>query len=229
MSYGRGLLLLLFKLPTKDLQLTMTLDLFDQCDPSVIVPPVTLHPNFLNQRQQQLLLNEVSYYPLTKIEIEVFGKKHTIPRTQAWFGDDGCDCKYSKTLINPLPWPPILTKLRQTLLNRCQLNFNAVLVNHYKDGNDCMGWHSDDEPEIVAGSSIASITIGACRDFVVRHKASQQKVTYAPCSGDLIIMAPSMQQTWQHALPKRLAVTKPRINFTFRLISPNFYRAKANY
>ncbi|MCW3173038.1 alpha-ketoglutarate-dependent dioxygenase AlkB family protein [Shewanella subflava] len=202
----------------------MMLDLFDEQVPDIIAPPVTLHPNFLNQRQQQLLLNEVSHYPLTKIQIEVFGKKHFIPRTQAWFGDDGCDCKYSKTLINPLPWPPILAKLRQTLFNRCQLNFNAVLVNYYKDGHDCMGWHSDDEPEIMAGSAIASITLGACRDFVVRHKTHLQKVTYSPRSGDLIIMQPGMQQTWQHALPKRLSITQPRVNFTFRLITPDFYR-----
>jgi alkylated DNA repair dioxygenase AlkB len=202
----------------------MTLDLFTDHDPNIKLPPVVHQPDFLSERQQRLLLQEASDYPLTKIEIEVYGKKHFIPRTQVWFGDEGCDCRYSKTLINPLPWPPVLSKLRQTLLQKCHLDFNAVLVNRYANGTECMGWHSDDEPEIVANSAIASITLGTCRDFVVRHKASQQKMSYPLQSGDLLIMQPGMQQTWQHCLPKRLTVNTPRINFTFRQITPYFYQ-----
>ena len=206
----------------------MTFDLFPDLlpdlTPAEITPPITYLPQFLSLRQQAMLLNETADYPLEKIQIEVFGKRHFIPRTQVWFGDEGCKYKYSNTFVSPKPWPPILTKLRQTLFNKCQLSFNTVLVNRYENGTESMGWHSDDEPEIVANSAIASVTLGACRDFVLKHKATSKQVSLALASGDLLIMHAGMQQTWQHAVPKRLRVTEPRINFTFRQVTPHYYR-----
>ncbi|WP_418358302.1 alpha-ketoglutarate-dependent dioxygenase AlkB family protein [Shewanella basaltis] len=196
---------------------------FDTQANHALTPPVTWIKRFLSIKQQQLLLNEVAHYPLERVSIEVFGKHHLIPRTQAWFGDQGCDYHYSKLHIKALPWPNILSRLRQKLLTDHQLHSNSVLVNRYANGHDCMGWHSDDEPEIVEGSAIASVTLGVCRDFVVRHKKTHTKVNFALESGDLLIMHPGMQQHWQHALPKRLKVTQPRINFTFRHIIPHFY------
>ncbi|MBB1425473.1 alpha-ketoglutarate-dependent dioxygenase AlkB [Shewanella sp. SG44-2] len=189
-----------------------------------ISPPVTWIKGFLSPKQQQLLMMEVEQYPLDRVEIEVYGKQHFIPRTQAWFGDQGCDYHYSKLHITALAWPKVLSRLRAKLLSEHQIDSNSVLVNRYADGRDCMGWHSDDEPEIITGSAIASVTLGACRDFVVRHKPTQTKVTFPLASGDLLIMHPGMQQHWQHALPKRLKVTEPRINFTFRHIIANYYR-----
>ncbi|AZG37223.1 MULTISPECIES: alpha-ketoglutarate-dependent dioxygenase AlkB family protein [Shewanella] len=189
-----------------------------------ISPPVTWIKGFLSPKQQQLLINEVNHYPLERVSIQVYGKQHLTPRTQAWFGDPGCDYHYSKLHITALAWPKVLSRLRAKLLNDHQIDTNSVLVNRYADGHDCMGWHSDDEPEIVSGSAIASVTLGACRDFVVRHKQTKTKVNFALASGDLLIMHPGMQQHWQHALPKRLKVVEPRINFTFRQIIPNYYR-----
>jgi alkylated DNA repair dioxygenase AlkB len=187
-------------------------------------PPVTWIKGFLSPEQQQLLINDVNHYPLARVAIQVYGRQHFTPRTQAWFGDPGCDYHYSKLHIIALPWPNLLSRLRAKLLNDHQIDTNSVLVNRYADGHDCMGWHSDDEPEIVSGSAIASVTLGAGRDFVVRHKQTKTKVNFALRSGDLLIMHPGMQQHWQHALPKRLKVVEPRINFTFRNIIPNFYR-----
>lgn len=201
----------------------MTADLFADESTENISPAVSYHRNFLSDKQQQSLLAEVAHYPLEKIQIEVFGKRHFIPRTQAWFGDIGCQYRYSKTLISPLPWPRFLGKLRQKLAVDYALDFNAVLVNHYADGRESMGWHSDDEAEIEPNSVIASVTLGACRDFVLRHNATQQKFSFALQSGDLLIMHAGMQQAWQHCVPKRLKVLEPRINFTFRKIIPNFY------
>lgn len=201
----------------------MKVHLFTNESSVSISPPISYYRGFLSDNQQQLLLDEVACYPLEKIKIEVFGKQHFIPRTQAWFGDVGCQYRYSKTLISPLPWPRVLSKLRQKLANDYALDFNAVLVNHYADGSESMGWHSDDEPEIEPNSVIASVTLGACRDFVLRHKSTQQKTSFALQSGDLLIMHAGMQQDWQHCVPKRLRVRQARINFTFRKIIPHFY------
>jgi len=98
-----------------------------------------------------------------------------------------------------------------------------VLVNRYADGQDCMGAHSDDEPEIAHGSDIASISLGATRDFVIKHKHSKLKYTISLHSGDLLIMHWPMQRDWLHSVPKRLKVTEPRWNYTFRQLIVNYH------
>ncbi|NKF49667.1 alpha-ketoglutarate-dependent dioxygenase AlkB [Shewanella sp. WXL01] len=190
-------------------------------------PPLTLIKQFLPPKLCLQLWQESQGYPLEKIVIQVFGKYHPIPRTQVWFADSGCDYKYSGSLIRALPWPQELAKIRLMLTQKLPeyaTHINGVLVNHYVDGQDCMGWHSDNEPEIVKDSAILSLTLGAARDFVVRHKVTKQKFNYLLAEGDLLIMHGGMQQAWEHALPKRARVNSPRLNYTFRHIKPDFYQ-----
>jgi alkylated DNA repair dioxygenase AlkB len=189
------------------------------------VPPVKLIRNYLSTGQQQALGAEVESYPMGSPEIEVYGRKVVIPRSQVWFGDKGCDYRYSSLLIEALPWPHYALKLRQKLERDFGLFSNGVLVNHYADGSESVGWHSDNEPEIVTASDIASVTLGATRDFVMRHKLSHHKVTLQLAGGDLLIMQGPMQNEWEHALPKRKKVTEPRINFTFRQLLVGFHQA----
>ncbi|QVK22583.1 alpha-ketoglutarate-dependent dioxygenase AlkB family protein [Shewanella dokdonensis] len=190
---------------------------------SYLQPPMLLVRAFLNQAQQQALWAEAQQYPLQKPTVEVFGKSHPIPRTQVWFGDPGCDYLYSGLMVKALPWPKYCERLRHKLLREFQLPSNGVLVNHYADGRDCMGWHSDDEPELQPGSDIASVTIGAARDFDIRHRHSGEKIRLVLSSGDLLIMRWPMQQFWQHSVPKRLTLRQPRLNFTFRQLIPFFH------
>lgn len=187
-------------------------------------PPLRIIRNYLNPAQQQALITEAEHYPLISPDIELFGKKFAIPRTQVWFGDSGCDYRFSSLLIQALPWPRYALKLRRKLAHDFGLSFNGALINYYANGRQSVGWHSDDEPEIVAGSDIASLTLGASRDFIVRHKTTRQRLTLQLNSGDLLLMMWPMQQHWQHTLPKRLKVTTPRINFTFRQLIENFHR-----
>ena len=187
-------------------------------------PPITLVRGYLNTEQQAALIKEAQAYPLSRPEIQVFGKFHAIPRQQVWFGDVGCDYVYSGLFIRALPWPKYANKLRHKLAKDFGLGINGVLVNRYADGKDCMGTHSDDEPEIAKGSDIASITLGASRDFVLKHKHSQTKYSISLQSGDLLIMHWPMQKDWLHSLPKRLKVKEPRWNYTFRQLIVNFHR-----
>ncbi|MCL1050975.1 alpha-ketoglutarate-dependent dioxygenase AlkB [Shewanella abyssi] len=186
--------------------------------------PYTLIRSYLNDAQQQALLTEAADYPMTRPELMLYGKSHPIPRSQAWFADKGCDYFYSGLFIEALPWPKYADKLRQKLNRDFSLESNGVLVNCYKDGTESMGWHSDDEKEIAAGSDIASVTIGASRDFFLRHKLTKEKILLRLNSGDLLIMHWPMQAHWEHSLPKRLRVTQSRINFTFRKLIANFHR-----
>jgi alkylated DNA repair dioxygenase AlkB len=182
------------------------------------VPPVTWLTGFLSASEQAQLLDETKSYPFTRPEIEVYGKTHPIPRQQVWFADEECSYRYASLLITPVPWPSMLAQLRERLLLELGINSNGVLVNYYENGQDTVGWHSDDEAEICKHSAIASISLGATRDFMIRHKRSQETFTLPLASGDLLIMQPGMQQTWQHALPRRAKVTQFRVNLTFRML-----------
>ncbi|WP_228730331.1 alpha-ketoglutarate-dependent dioxygenase AlkB family protein [Shewanella yunxiaonensis] len=186
-------------------------------------PPMLLVRGYLSQAQQQILWQEALMYPLQKPVVEVFGKPHPIPRTQVWFGDLGCDYLYSGMMVRALAWPKYCQRLRLMLQRDFQFQSNGVLVNRYADGRDCMGWHSDDEPELQPGSDIASVTIGAARDFDIRSRQTHEKIRLQLESGDLLLMRWPMQQQWQHALPKRLKLQEPRINFTFRQLIPYFH------
>lgn len=179
---------------------------------------------YLTVKQQQLLMAEAQYYPFERPTLNVFGKQHIIPREQVWFADDGCDYLYSGLMIRATAWPHYLLRLRAQLEHAFAQPFNGVLVNHYRNGLDKMGWHSDDEPEMVPNSVVISITIGASRDFDIRHKQRAEKHRIALASGDMLIMQPQMQQDWMHGLPQRKRLAAPRLNFTFRQLIPYYHQ-----
>ncbi|GIU28671.1 alpha-ketoglutarate-dependent dioxygenase AlkB [Shewanella sp. MBTL60-007] len=188
--------------------------------------PYTLIKGYLNLQQQQALLNESLYYDFTRPQVSLFGKSHPIPRSQVWFADKGCDYLYSGLFIQAAPWPKYAYKLRLKLARDFGLIANGVLVNRYADGNESMGWHSDDEPEIEPGSDIASVTLGASRDFFIRHKTTRQKVCLKLDSGDLLIMHWPMQSLWEHSLPRRLKEKQARVNYTFRRLILGFHQGE---
>ena len=180
---------------------------------------LTLYPQALADESETLyqqLRNDLDWQPGT---VTVYGKQHIIPRLHAWYGDPGTDYTYSGTLLKPRPLPKVIDALRQTLNQHFQCHVNSALGNLYRSGQDHMGWHSDDEPELNAQAPIFSISLGAVRDFAVRVRgASKQHAAYGLPSGSLLIMQPGFQQHWQHSLPKRMKVATPRINLTFREI-----------
>lgn len=201
-----------------------SLDLEEQAQGANISAPFTLVEGYLSLAQQQALWQESMDYPFNRPHIHVFGKQHAIPRSQVWFGDKGCDYRYSGLFIEALPWPKYAQRLQAKLAREWRLTSNGVLVNRYQDGQESMGWHSDDEPEIAPQSDIASVTLGASRDFLLRHKQTKQKISLSLHSGDLLIMHWPMQAYWQHCLPKRLGVKQTRVNYTFRQLTPHFHQ-----
>ncbi|WP_243637439.1 alpha-ketoglutarate-dependent dioxygenase AlkB family protein [Parashewanella curva] len=186
--------------------------------------PVKIIRRYLTEKQRQLLLDEAESYPYSSPQIEVYGKLHRIPRRQVWLADRGCDYRYSKQIITASPWFHYVAWLKEQLNSEFGQSYNGVLVNHYADGTEHMGWHSDDEPEIVSNSDIASVSLGDSRDFVLKHKTTHQKHLITLECGDLLIMPAGMQSDWLHALPKRLKSKRARFNFTFRQIIPNYHK-----
>ena len=152
-------------------------------------------------------------------KIKMFGKVMDQPRKVAWYGDEGVEYTYSGIKMKAIEWSETLLVLKEQVEITLNCHFNSVLINLYRDGNDYMSWHSDDEKELGTNPIIASISLGEPRDFLFRLKnVHEKKVKLTLQNGSLIVMKGQTQQFWQHALPKRKRVTLPRLNLTFRQI-----------
>jgi len=151
-------------------------------------------------------------------EVRLFGKKISTSRKTAWYGDNGSTYTYSKVSRTALPWTNTLSDLRNNIEDTIGETFNACLLNLYHNGLEGVGWHSDDEKELGREPVIASLSLGAERKFVFKHKRNSEKVEILLASGSLLIMKGTCQQHWVHSLPKSKKVLHPRINLTFRTI-----------
>ena len=153
--------------------------------------------------------------------VRVFGREHPIPRLEAWFGAAGVRYRYSGQTLEATGWPAVVKPLMDAVCEQVGEPFNAVLANWYRTGEDKMGWHADNEPELGANPVVASLSLGARRDFRLRRNDDRQRtITVALGEGDLLIMGGALQHHWQHSLPKR-AKAEDRINLTFRTIRWN--------
>lgn len=167
----------------------------------------------------QLYLRLLQQLPWQTGQITLFGQPQLIPRLQCWVADRPNGYQYSGQPLPVAPWIDELRTLRDDLNTRLDTGFNSVLCNLYRHGEDSMGWHSDDEPELGTDPVIASVTLGVERDFSLRRRGSSRQHGTLPLShGSLLVMQAGMQRRWQHALPKRRRVTDARINLTFRQI-----------
>lgn len=181
-------------------------------------------PHFISPENDKHFFDRLhAEIPWQEGTIKIFGKEHAIPRLQAWVGDASARYRYSGIDLEPVPWTPTLIEILEKLSRvRPEVRFNSVLANLYRDGNDAMGWHSDDEPELGEEPTIASVSLGSARDFRMRHRTRKdvEGVTLSLESGSLLLMEGPTQEKWQHSLPRRRGKNcpGPRINLTFRRI-----------
>lgn len=167
------------------------------------------------------LLSETKWSQET---IQMFGKVTNIPRLTAWYGDADKPYTYSGIQMQPLPWTERLLEIKTRVETISQTVFNSVLLNQYRDGNDSVDWHADDEPELGANPVIGSVSFGGIRDFRFRSKDADSSDTHTTETielrhGDVLLMSGETQRNWNHQIPKR-AKADPRINLTFRTINP---------
>ena len=152
--------------------------------------------------------------------IRLFGRNVDSPRLSCWIGDPGTGYTYSGAHFDPHPWPIALQAIRARLAGELCIDFNSVLANLYRDGRDSMGWHSDDEPELGAHPVIASLSLGATRRFVLKHRSDpSMKLAIELPRGSLLLMRGATQANYRHALPRTAKPVGPRINLTFRRIT----------
>lgn len=153
-------------------------------------------------------------------DIVIFGQRRRVPRLVAWHGDPGTGYTYSGTMHEPQPWTPELRRLLDRVQALTGHPYNSVLLNLYRDGNDGMGWHADDEPELGRNPVIASVSLGATRRFKLRHRRLRDvTATLELAHGDVLLMAGTTQHTYVHAVPKTARAVGERINLTLRRIA----------
>ena len=177
--------------------------------------------NFFDFDQSQLylkhLINDIKW---KREKIRMWGREIVTKKRIAWYADEGKSYTYSGSTFHPDQWNELLLEIKKHVEQYIKFQFNSVLLNEYPNGKVGMGWHSDDERELGIDPIIASLSFGANRDFIFKHKTDKrfENIKIHLKSGSLLLMLGSTQHHWKHSLPKRLKVREPRINLTFRKI-----------
>lgn len=203
-------------------------------DGELYYAPEFFSPKIRDRLLQVLLAND--RYPITAIDwadpdilwqnipwrqdrIQMYGKQLLLPRFSSWHGDADNAYTYSGIRLQPNPWNNALSWLRDQLLRLTEVQFNSVLLNLYRNGEDHISWHRDNEPELGKNPVIASVNLGATRRFLLRRKDDpQQKIELPLMHGSLLVMSGALQQYWEHSVPKETRVRECRVNLTFRVI-----------
>jgi len=187
---------------------------------------VALWPQWLDAGEADALFAELQQAIAWETHrIRLFGRELESPRLSCWIGDPDAAYTYSRTRFEPRPWPSALAALRGRVEQACAARFNSVLANLYRDGQDSMGWHGDDESELGARPVIASLSLGAERRFRFRRRRARGEPVQPGDTSELVLphgsllrMAGDTQHLYRHDLPRVRGLAAPRINLTFRQI-----------
>jgi alkylated DNA repair dioxygenase AlkB len=149
-------------------------------------------------------------------EIVLFGRRILQPRLIAWAGDLGY--RYSGQTLEPRVFTPAARRILDRVCARVGEPFNHVLVNRYRSGEDSMGLHADDEPELGRDPVVATVSLGASRRFVVRSRRKQDRdgQDLRLGHGALLVMGGTCQRYYVHGVPRDLGAGGERISLTFR-------------
>ena len=201
------------------------LDMFGEIPPNDGEPVVLqngeyiYYPNFLDFNTANLYLETFKNKIEWKQEsMNMYGKQVMFPRLTAWYGDNDKPYSFSGIKLNPIAWSTELIEIKKLIEPVCNVEFNSVLLNLYRDGNDSISWHTDAEKELGKNPLIASVNFGAERKFQIRHNETNETHDIILMHGSLLIMKGELQHFWKHQVPKQKAVLKERINLTFRVI-----------
>lgn len=204
----------------------MQQELFDQFRelrpvPEIAAQWLTYVPEFLKRHnidQNKLIEQLSSNVTWQQPQIKVYNKWHRIPRLQAWFGDIGVNYKYSGVVHQATGWPNFIVAIKDKINLQFGTDFNSTLINRYRNGDDKMGWHADNEAELGTHPTVAILSLGCDRDIQFKHLASNQTASMTLASGSLLLMKSGMQSIFHHQIPQRKRIDSERISLTFRHI-----------
>ena len=198
------------------------MDLFEQQVIPLQLSPdrqseITFWPSWLGSTEaDDLLAIAIDQVTWRQDNIHIAGKSIPIPRLQNWYGDPTTSYTYSRIKLQAVAFPPWMELLRRRVERQTGNCFNRTLVNYYRDGQDSVDWHADDERELGPEPIIASVSLGQERAFLLRHKTTKERLKINLPHGSLMMMGPGIQEHWHHSVAKDKNVVGSRINFTFR-------------
>lgn len=174
-------------------------------------------PGFLEQTEADDLLNFLlANVPWQQARVIMYEREMLTPRLSAWYGPRPVR-KHDKRIA--LPWLDPLIKVKEKVEVITGMNFDGVLLNYYRDGNDSVAWHSDKDTVPGLKTEIASLSLGQARDFDFRFKDNhRQRYSVLLEHGSLLLMKGDLQRFWEHRIAKSRLALKGRINLTFRKI-----------
>ena len=190
---------------------------------------VRLYTSFFSQQEADTLLAaltpEAGEIHWKQEKITLYGKTHNIPRLTAWYGDPDNTYSYSGITVEASAWTPTLLNIKQAIEAVSDVRFNSVLLNLYRDESDGVAWHSDDEKTLGKNPVIGSVSLGAVRDFQMKHKTQTDNEGNKPATtirlehGSYLLMQGPTQHHWVHRIPRSNHPMGPRINLTFRVVA----------
>ena len=178
-----------------------------------VLPDALLHylPTYFDTTTSDNYLSTMLHeIPWQQDDITMFGKRLKTPRLSAYYGDK--PYAYSGIQLLPHPFTPLLVEIKTIVEKLATSSFNAVLLNRYRDGQDSMGWHADDEVVLGRNPVIASVNFGASRRFMLQHKTERM------LKKEFLLTHGSTQHYWRHQVPKTKQLLGERVNLTFRNI-----------
>ncbi len=181
---------------------------------------VFLIPDFFTNEESDRLYKSLERNINWKHQpIKLFGKEIMQPRLTAWYGDEGMSYTYSGITMHPLIWNDDLLFIKNRIEEVTGHTFNSALLNYYRNGQDSVGWHSDNEKSLGINPVIGSVSFGTPRMFHLKHKADKTLKLKIPLShGSFLLMKGETQHHWLHSIQKEPKITDGRINITFRTV-----------
>lgn len=188
-------------------------------DLSVLADVLDYLPAMFTQAESnQYLAHFIRTVPWQQRAVLMYGKEVITPRLTAWYGDVDADYSVSGTGATPLPWTDELLMIREKVVAQSGFNFNTVLLNYYRDGNDSVSWHDDQDNIPGRNQIVASVSFGQERMFDIRQKKNHAVKYAIPLpNGSYLLMKGRFQDDWQHRIAKSASILKPRVNLTFRI------------
>lgn len=172
-----------------------------------------LFPTSVADEYFDLLMNTIDW---KNDEAFIMGKHIITKRKVAWYGDSAFTYTYSKSSKTALPWTTELLELKTIAEQKTGTTYNSCLLNLYHNGDEGMAYHSDDERALAENAAIASLSFGAARKFLFKHKQSKETKSVFLEHGSLLVMRDDTQKNWLHRLPPTKKALSPRVNLTFR-------------
>lgn len=202
------------------MQIDLFSEIFNNNEPIIIKNGSYIYiPNFFSKIDADFFLNDfIKNIIWEQQSMNIYGKIVQFPRLTTWYGDTDKSYSFSGITLQPHDWNESLLKIKKAIEPLSGVQFNSVLLNRYRDGNDSISWHTDAEKELGKNPIIASVNFGEERVFQLKHIDTGERIDIILKHGSLLIMMGELQHFWKHQVPKSKKPMKERINLTFRVI-----------